>query len=370
MRFSIRLALSTAALLTLLAAPPLSPTATAGCGCDHPPPAFAPIMPPFASGGTVVTLNASGFLFELGSTYEVDFGSGDPALVTANDVDEVSFAMPQAVLPGPIAVEVTGPGVDYQYGEASFTALPAAVPMPSGDGVAIVVGYQAAVSADGTLLLPFDVDHILEPTQFAFVLGSLRLDFTGEDVVFWNQDGVDLTLFTLDVADPTQRQWGSYYGWDVNQDAGIAGPVYNRRRRGSMGLLAFSDLLTYWRHEFHAYKTAHEPGGTHEVNEHGYHEADGTRHIDHGNLVLALSGLERTDFWDPTVVEPLSPGSRVVELFVATMASQNPIEPGEIHTLVRQAVLTGNVSRIQAPTGDASGGLADLLSVYASEIDD
>ena len=32
------------AALALLAAPPLAPTATAGCGCDHPPPAYALVM--------------------------------------------------------------------------------------------------------------------------------------------------------------------------------------------------------------------------------------------------------------------------------------------------------------------------------------
>ncbi len=370
MTFTTRFIPALAGLLAFLAAPPVVPTATAGCGCDHPPPAFAPIMPSFASPGTEITLNANGFLFEVGSTYGVNFGEGTTVPVIAEDADEILLPMPDYLTSGPAAIRVTGPNVDHTFSDADFTVLPEALPMPTTDGVSVLVGYEAAISADGTVLIPFDVTDVADPMQFAFVLGSMRLTFATEDVVFWNRDGVDLTLFTLDVEDPTQQQWGSYYGWKVNQDGGIKGKVYNRRKKRSMGLLAFSDLLTYWRHEFYTYKMAHEPGGTHEVGDQGYHIGDGTLHIDHDNLVLAISGQERVNFWDPNYVEPLAPGSRIVELFVGTMVTENPVEPDQIHKLIRQAVLSGSVSLISAPGGNDPMGLQALLSVYAAVVDD
>ena len=356
MRFSTRFALSMAASLARLAAPPLVQTATAGCGCDHPPPAFAPVMPPFASPGKTITLNAAGFTFKPGQPYAVEFG-GQMAYATAERARELKVVVPSNVMPGPMGLRVMGFTLDYEYSENDFTAMPGALPMPTADGLYVLFGYPAAVSADGTILIPFDVTNVLDPTQFAFVLGSLRLSFGHEDVVFWNRDGVDLTLFTLNVEDSTQRQWGSYYGWNVDQDDGIEGDVYEEQTMDSMDLFAFSDLLTYWRHEFFTYRDAHAPGGTHEVNAAGYHLNTGTLHIDHNNLVLAINGEERDeeDPTDPSENDPLGPGMAIIDLFVGTKISENPIEPSEIEALIQAAIQSGAVTVANVPSSSGSG---------------
>ena len=56
-------------------------------------------------------------------------------------------------------------------------------------------------------------------------------------------------------------------------------------------------MFTYWRHEFYTYDAAHQPGGEYYAqteNEDGYllHK-DGTVHVDHGRLVVAIAGKLR-----------------------------------------------------------------------------
>ena len=174
------------------------------------------------------------------------------------------------------------------------------------------------MTADGTLLIPVDLQDVVEATQFALAISNAPLRFTPDDVVFYNDQGVDLTLFTLAVENPTERQWGSYYGWDVDQDSGIVGTVYDTKVGQSPDPAVQSDMLTYWRHEFVTYEQAHLPGGTHEVNVDGVHP-DGTYHVNHNQLVLAIRGtLDGT---------PLAPGSMTLDLVVTTAVSPHPIEP-------------------------------------------
>src|SRR5262245_58744511 len=70
-RFAV-LAISAVAWLLGNAAPAL-----AGCGCDHPPPAWAPVMPPFAPPGSKVRVWAKDVKFEVGKAYQVRFGALD-----------------------------------------------------------------------------------------------------------------------------------------------------------------------------------------------------------------------------------------------------------------------------------------------------
>ena len=70
-----------------------------------------------------------------------------------------------------------------------------------------------AVSAGGVLYLNLDLQDVQDPTQFGFLISDTPLRFGVDDVVFYNADGVDLTIFDLAVEDPTERQWGSYFGW-------------------------------------------------------------------------------------------------------------------------------------------------------------
>ena len=227
--------------------------------------------------------------------------------------------------------------------------------VPPGTGAWALNGFRASVSADGTLLLPLNMENVLDATQLAFQMGGLRLSFEHDDVVFYNADGVDLTLFTLDVADATQREWGSYYGWNVEQDTGIKGDVYEGKVRASLSMRFLSDILSYWRHEFHTYHKAHQPGGTHEVNADGYHVKLDTLHIDHDHLVLAIRGKER-DFWHPgdeSRYGDLEPGARTMNVYVATQVSEKPVEPEDMEATLRDAIAAGITKRMVAETASA-----------------
>lgn len=326
-----------AALVVATAVPPFVRPATAGCGCDHPPPAYAPVMPAFAVPGKSIRVFAEGGRFRAFSRYTVTFTSVPASLtaalnpsvtVTALRPDSIQLTVPSNLKVGPISLRVAGPGYDKTYSPDLFTALPLPRKLPTGDAAILIKTLAGAVSADGTLLIPVDLGDILDATQFAFMLTNLPLAYGPDDVVFYNKDGVDLTLFTLNVDDPTSRQWGSYYGWQVEDDSTMANMVYDNKVVLSPRPGAQSDLLTYWRHEFHTYMAAHGPGGTHVVDANGYHP-DGSLHIDHSMLVLAIHGRLRDAAapQDASKLKPLAPGSRSVDLLVTSAVSANPIEP-------------------------------------------
>ncbi len=306
--------------------------AWSGCGCDHPPPDWALVMPPFASPGKTLTLHAPTPDFVVGETYTVEFESDAEVDVVAESVAILELEMPGGVDPGPVEIRVRGNDFDHTYPSSLFTALSPAVLVPAQDGAWHLKNFAGAVAEDGTLLIPMNLSQVSDATQFALQLGKLRLAFGAEDIVFYNSDGVDLTLFTLDVSDPTERTWGSYYGWDVKRDGNIMGAVYEKKKKKSKKLASLSDLVTYWRHEFHTYNAAHAVGGTHEVGANGYHADLGTLHIDHDHLVLAIYGGERDalELDDDTKHRVLNPGKRTLDVYFSVVQSDNPIEPLEM----------------------------------------
>ncbi len=314
--------------------------AWSGCGCDHPPPEWAPVMPPFASPGKTLMLHAPSPDFVVGETYTVAFGSDAVVEVVADSVALLEVRMPDGVDPGPVEIRVQGPGFDHTYASSLFTALSPAVLIPPQNGAWHLKNFSGAVTEDNTLLLPLNLSQVSEATQFALQLGKLRLAFGAEDIVFYNSDGVDLTLFTLEVSDPTQRTWGSYYGWDVKRDGNIMGTVYEKKKKKSKQLASLSDLVTYWRHEFYTYRAAHAVGGTHEVGPNGYHIALGTLHIDHDHLVLGIYGGERDALLldDDTKQKVLRPGKRTLDVYFSLVQSEHPIEPQEMEDALSAAI--------------------------------
>jgi hypothetical protein len=354
-----------AALLVLTAMPPFVRPATAGCGCDHPPPAFALVMPPFGSPGRTIRLYADGGFFVPGARYSIAFqptasGLASAATVVAFRPDRLEVAVPSNLTPGPMKLVVKGPGYSKTYGADLFTALPLPRRLPTGDASISVKGLQGAVTTDGTLLVPVDLTDISDATQFAFLLTNVPLGFQAGDVVFYNKDGVELTLFTLQVDDPTSRQWGSYHGWEVEDDASFHNVVYENKVLLSSKLDRQSDLLTYWRHEFYTYKRAHAPGGSHVVNADGFHP-DGTLHIDHDQLVLAIHGKVRdqTAPTDASRQKPLDPGPRSIDLLATAAVARDPIEPEE---MARRAMASREYSEL-------TGGLNDTLAGLTGQTD-
>ncbi len=319
-------------LAMLIAVVSLLPSADAqaGCGCDHPAPPAAPVMPPFASPGTTIEVNFETASLTVGEEIEVTFTGTrgrdqevDGLVVSSN---AVRVSVPGGLRTGPVSISVESGGTIHALDDSLFTALAAPRRMPRGNSISMLDRFRGAVGRDGTLYIPIDLSGVRDPMQFAFVLGDKPMRFTAQDVVFYNRDGVDLTIFELAVTDPTQRQWGSYYGWDVEQDGGLFGTIYESKIEGSPEPLSTkSDLLTYWRHEFHTYADAHAEGGTHEVDENGFHP-DGTRHIDHDNVIIAIRGTLNG--------QPLRPGRLRADVVSATIKSADPIEPGLISGLV------------------------------------
>ena len=211
--------------------------------------------------------------------------------------------------------------------------------MPTGDAVVVLEDFIAAVSADGVMYIAIDLSDVRDPTQFAFLMADSPVRFGVDDVVFYNRDGVDLTLFTLAVEDPTERQWGSYYGWDVEQDAGTVGTVYDPKVGSAEHPELQSDMLTYWRHEFHTYAAKHTTGGTHEVV--GGMHPDGTMHIDHDHVIIAIRGNLGGN--------ALTPGRLKANLLATSVVSENPVE---VEQMAEQAF--GSTVYVEDNSGIAS----------------
>ena len=341
----------------------------AGCGCDHPPPAFAPVMPAFGSPGSELVLNLEAPSLEEGATYWVSFTNEKSPIPAygegvARAADSLRLTVPSTILTGPARIQIHDEdrSVIAEFDDSLFTGLPLPRRMPAGDAMILIEDFYAAVSRDGVLYIPVDLSDVLDPTQFAFVMPNDPVVFTPEQVVFYNRHGVDLTLFTLAVDDPTVRQWGSYYGWDVDEDGGIVGTVYDLKVGESPAEHEASDMLTYWRHEFHTYAEAHARGGSHKVDAEGYHK-DGTWHVDHDSLVIAIrGGLDGA---------PLRAPHLVTDLLVTMVRSDGPIEPEEMAQkaygsevyVVEDAALTGYVAGLM---GEETTTVGDAVVVEES----
>ncbi len=311
--------------------------ARAGCGCDHPAPPWTLISPSFASPGSNIRVHADGADFQVGASYRVEFGTAALVDVVAGDAGYLSVKVPAALgsAPGPKSIKVSGNGYLRTYGDALFTALPPAPRLPPGGGEFGISRHESAVAADGTLLLPLDVTDIRDAMQLSFIAVDRPLAFGVEDVVIYNADGVDLTLFTMSADDATERQWGSYFGWRVEGDKDLHGDVFEHKVNRLKSDRS-SDVLSYWRHEFHSYTAAHDAGGSHAVDTDGRHP-DGSLHIDHHRLVLAINALQRRNA-DDTEGVPLAPGAAKMDLVITVTPAAGPLEPGVFMDEVMDAV--------------------------------
>jgi len=261
------------ALLALhLAASP----ADAGCGCDKPPPPPAEVRPGFASPGQTVTLFGDGLK---GGPHTITFTSpsGASATVTAHSEQkkdladgvkkrQLEVAMPAGLPLGPASISVRhGNHEVLRIGDAQFTVLQAPLVLEESDGITVAQCYRAAVDAAGTVYFPFDVGAIQDRMVFSGIAKGYPLLFAAEDVTIWNTQG-----FLMQLLAPEQ-----------------AGTLYAIQDPGS----PHSFELIYDRHEFVTYAREH----VHEANlaldrkDPRWH-ADGTPHVDHDHLVLAIEG--------------------------------------------------------------------------------
>lgn len=294
----------------------------AGCGCDHPAPCPAPVLPAFGSPGDLLVLTGSNFSTR-GSGNSVIFTSGansvlvskrltsDPTRLKVNVPGDVRW---EASCIGPMSIEVrTNAGVAASYSSDFFALLARPLPLREAEGHFVFRNYPMAVDATGVLNVPIDISQIAAATNFAVYVKNLPLEFNQDGVIIYNKQGYNLNLFTLAVSG-TEKQWGSWYGAKVLKSVS----PYD------------STILTYWRHNMYEYRAAHAVGGSHyplkELADGSVLHPDGTAHVDHDQLNVAISGSLR-DPVDPTntrKIQPLRPGIVWAEIHVMQLLTENP----------------------------------------------
>jgi hypothetical protein len=135
------------------------------------------------------------------------------------------------------------------------------------------------VGADGTVYFPFQVGAISQRMIFSGVAQSYPLLFSADDVAIYNTQG-----FLMQLLSPEQ-----------------AGQLYTIEDPGSPHSLE----LVYDRHEFVTYKEQHVHEGRLALSSDPWWHVDGTPHVDHDNLVIAIAGrLEDGSLPEPGATSP------------------------------------------------------------------
>jgi hypothetical protein len=261
--------------------------AQAGCGCEKAPPAPADVRPHMSWPGRDVTI----FDPQLvpGETFEVRFApaTGAPAqVVSAVATSRRDFAdgvaKPQLFVtlpdlpPGPTAIDVRRPGSDtalLALDDRSFTAMAQPLRVPSELGDWTYDQVHAAVDRDGVLYVGLDLAQLTQPMVFRAQALGVPLRFGNEDVLFYNTQGFLMQALVK----PTNG-------------AATVEPVPGMFVQATDDA-SDSDVLTYSRHEFATYFLQHGERREHAVDpqDASWHQ-NGTPHIDHDHLILAIDG--------------------------------------------------------------------------------
>ena len=267
-----------------------SRTAHAGCGCDKPPPPPAQIRPHVAYAGAPISFFSSGL--QVGSPYVVSFVSatgGATASVAGIAVSrrdladgvykpQVTVALPDLPL-GPASVtlsDATTQSALVAVSDDQLTVAPAPIPVPDDLGEVHLPGTSAAVGRDGVAYLALDLTSVQQPVIFDARAAGYPLDFGIDDVVFWNVQGFLMQRLVQDVARHKRT---------------VEQPVPGMFVFPSSAPASDSDLLHYSRHEFHTYFLQHAERQPHAVSpdDPNWH-LDGSAHVDHNHLILAIAG--------------------------------------------------------------------------------
>ncbi len=262
-------------LLALIALATPAP-AGAGCGCSKPPPPRAAVRPFVGSADQKVVLFSD--LLEPGATYWVQFtatadGSVDWSRGKATTRRDFADGAPRAQLRVPVGSVAFGPCSItvwsdqtpplYALADDQFTVVAKPVVLHDFTETVTQDGYQTGVGKDGTVYIPVDVSEVSDGTIFSGMANGFPLAFEARSVAMYNQQG-----FLMQLLDPTS-------------------PGLFRITRGAD---TTSDVLTYWRHEFRTYKQDHRRNDAHRADDDPDWHADGTPHIDHDRIVVAVSG--------------------------------------------------------------------------------
>ena len=250
--------------------------ADAGCGCDKPPPPRAAIRPFVGYVDQQVTLfderltpgRRYDVLFESSETGMSDWSRGRAALRRdlADGERRIQLRVAvAAVALGPCRVSVWRDGeMVFALEDDAFTVAAAPVPLHDFSEGITRDGYRTGIGRDGTMYVPVDVTQVDAATTFVGETIGFPLRFRAEDVTMYNDQG-----FLMQVLQPGNTQLFRIAGGDV--------------QRG--------DRLSYWRHEFATYKQEHRQRDARAVEGETDWHADGSYHVDHDHIVVAIRGV-------------------------------------------------------------------------------
>lgn len=247
----------------------------AGCGCAKPAPPRAAIRPFFGAVDQQVSL----FDERLGNTgqYDVQFESSDGTsdwsrgkvksrrdLADGQRRPQLRVKVPDVGL-GPCTITVWQKGVKlYSLANDQFTVI--APPVALHDFAENVSrgGFRTGIGSDGTIYLAMDVSEVSDATAFTGALLGMPLRFEARDVSIYNAQG-----FLMQLLDPNAPGLFQITAGDASA----------------------SNQLKYWRHEFKTYKAEHRKvDARRSDDEDSDWHADGSYHVDHDHVVIAIAG--------------------------------------------------------------------------------
>jgi hypothetical protein len=267
------------ALVGALVALSGSAPADAGCGCNKPPPPRAVVRPFVGHADQRITLFDDRFvvgqrydvLFESTVDGSVDWSRGKAVLRRdlADGVMRPQLRVPVGTVAlGPCRISVwDGQTALLNIDDDEFTVIAAPIALHDFSESVGRGGYQAAVGRDGTAYVAFDVSQVTEATTFTGQAFGLPLQFLPGDVTMYNEQG-----FLMQLLDPTVP---GLFQISVGADD------------------VASTSMSYWRHEFRTYKRDHRRVDGRRLDDDPDWHADGTYHVDHDHIVVAIHGSLR-----------------------------------------------------------------------------
>jgi hypothetical protein len=264
----------------------LARPALAGCGCTKPPPAVAPLRPNVTYSGMPVTFFSSQLV--VGQSYTATFTAMNGATGTGTGVaalrrdqgdgiqkPQLRIVVPAGLPLGPASITLSAvgsPSPVLSLADSNFTVAPRPIALPLIYGTWEYPQSQAAVSRDGTVYMSLDLTGMGQPLVFEAQMVGYPLRFDASGIVFKNTQGFlmqKLTQATTTGVEPVP-------GMSVNPSA--TPPTA-------------SDQVHYSRHEFNTYVLQHAERMPHATDPtDGDWHVDGSRHIDHDHLIVAIVG--------------------------------------------------------------------------------
>jgi hypothetical protein len=248
--------------------------ASAGCGCAKPAPPRAAIRPFFGAVDQQVSL----FDDRLNNTdqYDVQFESLDGTsdwsrgkvksrrdLADGQRRPQLRVKVPDVGL-GPCTISVWQKNVKlYSLGADQFTVIAPPIALHDFSESVVRNGFRTGVGTDGTIYIAVDVSEVSDATAFTGAVLGMPLHFESHDVMFYNAQG-----FLMQLLDPN-----------------VSGLF-----QISAGDASASNQLIYWRHEFKTYKAEHRKVDARRADdEDSDWHADGSYHVDHDHIVVAIA---------------------------------------------------------------------------------